>query len=193
MADSYDMSRSDLLNWLNSLSKTPLSKIEQLGAGYTYCELLELVCPGKVPLSKVHWRAKSEYEFISNFKLLQQCFLKLGLQRNIDINRLVKCKYQDNFEFLQWFKRTFDELALHSKDGIEARKKEIDSAKQHQRGPPLANLNNISVIPPGNVSHVELGKLPKRTNNSSFEEVLGELSVALQNNPNQPGLMTARD
>lgn len=141
----------------------------------------------------MHWRAKSEYEFISNFKLLQQCFLKLGLQRNIDINRLVKCKYQDNFEFVQWFKRTFDDMALHSKENIEARRKELENLKLQQRATPLANLNNISVIPPGNVSHIEPSKPSKKINNSSFEEVLGELSVALRTNSNPPALMTAKE
>lgn len=44
----------------------------------------------------MYFKAKSEYEFINNYKLLQQSFLKLGVYKNIDIEKLVKCKYQDN-------------------------------------------------------------------------------------------------
>lgn len=104
---------------------------------------------------------------------------------------MVKCKYQDNFEFLQWFKRTFDELTLQSKEGVENRKREVSSARQHARGP-LTLLHNISVIPAGNTSQIDASKQTKRINNSSFEEVLGELSVALQNNGSKISIIGAR-
>jgi RP/EB family microtubule-associated protein len=75
-----------------------------------------MMYPGKVSLSKVNWKAKSEYEFINNFKLLQQSFNKLGINKNIDIGKLVKCKYQDNLEFLQWFKKIFDSVYVAGKE-----------------------------------------------------------------------------
>jgi hypothetical protein len=50
----------------------------------------------------------------------------------------------------------------------------------------LGNLNNISVIPAPTINLSAMphegSKMSKRNNNSSFEEVLGELSVALQSN-----------
>ncbi len=46
--------------------------------------------------------AKFDYEFIKNLKVLQETFLKLGIDKVVDINRLSKAKYQDNLEFTQW-------------------------------------------------------------------------------------------
>ena len=54
------------------------------------------------------WQAKSEYEFIENFKLLQQAFARNDIKKHIEVEKLSKAKYQDNLEFLQWLKRYFD-------------------------------------------------------------------------------------
>ena len=59
-------------------------------------------------MTKVNWKAKFDYEFVNNFKVLQQTFTKLGILKHIEVERLIKCKYQDNLEFLQWFKKLFD-------------------------------------------------------------------------------------
>ncbi|KAM3132069.1 microtubule integrity protein mal3 [Paramecium bursaria] len=103
-----EISRTDLLQWVNELLKAQVTKIEQLGSGAVYCQLLDVVHPGKVALLKVNWRAKQEYEFVNNFKILQQGFTKLGITKPIEVEKLTKCKYQDNLEFLQWFKKYID-------------------------------------------------------------------------------------
>lgn len=64
--------------------------------------------PGKVNLAKVNWKAKNEWEFISNLKILQMSFAKCKISKHIDIERLSKSKYQDNLEFIQWMKRYYD-------------------------------------------------------------------------------------
>ena len=56
--------------------------------------------------------AKHEWEFIRNFKQLQEAFIRLGIDKVVDIGRLSKAKYQDNLEFTQWMKRYWD---LHYK------------------------------------------------------------------------------
>ena len=32
-----------------------------MGTGAAYCQLLDLIYPGKVPMSKVNWKARHEY------------------------------------------------------------------------------------------------------------------------------------
>lgn len=59
-------------------------------------------------MSKVKWGAKHDYEFVENFKVLQQAFAKNDIKRYIDVDKLIKAKYQDNLEFLQWMKRYHD-------------------------------------------------------------------------------------
>lgn len=94
--------------WVNDLLKMNLSKIEQLGTGAVYCQLTDVLYPNKIPMCKVNWKAKFDYEYVANFKILQQTFTKIGIMKHIEVEKLVKCKYQDNLEFLQWFKKIFD-------------------------------------------------------------------------------------
>ena len=45
---------------------------------------------------------------MENYKILQQAFDKNGVKRHIDVNKLIKAKYQDNLEFCQWLKAFFE-------------------------------------------------------------------------------------
>jgi RP/EB family microtubule-associated protein len=64
--------------------------------------------PGTVPMKKVKFDAKMEYAFIENFKILQNSFKKMKVEKVIPVEKLVKGRFQDNFEFGQWFKMFFD-------------------------------------------------------------------------------------
>ncbi|EDV23368.1 uncharacterized protein TRIADDRAFT_57922 [Trichoplax adhaerens] len=63
---------------------------------------------GTANLSKVKFNTQLEHEYIQNFKILQIAFKKAGVDKTVPIERLIKGRFQDNFEFLQWFKRFFD-------------------------------------------------------------------------------------
>ncbi|KAL4440911.1 hypothetical protein ABPG74_009324 [Tetrahymena malaccensis] len=104
------LSRQEMLQWINDSLKLNEKKIENLGTGAIYCQLFDLVYPGKVQMAKVNWKAKYENEYVSNFKILQQAFDKMNVNKPIDVNKLIKCKYQDNLEFLQWMKKYHDQF-----------------------------------------------------------------------------------
>lgn len=61
MDEGYFVSRLDILRWINHTLDLNLTDIEQLGNGAVYCQLLDSLYPGRVPLNKVNWRAKLEY------------------------------------------------------------------------------------------------------------------------------------
>lgn len=107
-ATSENMSRHDMLNWVNDSLQAEYKKIEELANGAAYTQLMDLLFPGLVPLRKVKFRTNLEHEYIQNFKIVQAAFKKVGCDKEIPVNRLVKARFQDNFEFLQWFKKFFD-------------------------------------------------------------------------------------
>ena len=87
-----------------------------------------------VPMSRVKFNVNTEYAYIQNFKVLQSTlprspqmasfcarrrltltslgadtFQKHQVDKPIPVEALVKCKMQDNLEFLQWTKRFWDQ------------------------------------------------------------------------------------
>ncbi|KAJ1831441.1 microtubule integrity protein mal3 [Coemansia sp. RSA 2708] len=65
---------------------------------------------GDVRVERVKFNANQQYEYVENFKILQNTMTKHKVNKPIDPPRLIKCRFQDNFEFLQWLKRFWDEM-----------------------------------------------------------------------------------
>ncbi|XP_069507130.1 microtubule-associated protein RP/EB family member 1 isoform X2 [Ambystoma mexicanum] len=105
---SDNLSRHDMLAWINESLQLNLTKIEQLCSGSAYCQFMDMLFPGSVALKKVKFQAKLEHEYIQNYKMLQASFKKMGVDKIIPVDKLVKGKFQDNFEYVQWFKKFFD-------------------------------------------------------------------------------------
>ncbi|XP_065339523.1 microtubule-associated protein RP/EB family member 1 isoform X2 [Cloeon dipterum] len=103
-----NLSRHEMLNWVNDCLQLGYSKIEELCTGAAYCQFMHMLFPGSVMLKKVKFRTNLEHEYIQNFKVLQGSFKKMSVDKIIPIDRLIKGRFQDNFEFLQWFKKFFD-------------------------------------------------------------------------------------
>ena len=58
-------------------------------------------------IKRIKFDTKLEHEYIQNFKLLQAAFTKLNVDKAVQVDRLVKGRFQDNFEFMQWFNKFF--------------------------------------------------------------------------------------
>ncbi|KAF9348929.1 hypothetical protein BGX26_012704 [Mortierella sp. AD094] len=102
-------SRAELIAWVNDLLGLSYTKIEQMGSGAAYVQIMDSIY-GDIPMSRVKFSTKHEYEYLANYKVLQNCFLLHKVDKSIPIERLMKCKMQDNLEFLQWLKRYWDGL-----------------------------------------------------------------------------------
>jgi RP/EB family microtubule-associated protein len=111
-----------MLAWVNSCLASNFCKIEELCSGAAYCQFMDMLFPGSVQLKKVKFQTKLEHEFIQNFKVLQAGFKKMEVEKVIPVDKLVKGRFQDNFEFVQWFKKFFDaNYKGDPYDAIEAR------------------------------------------------------------------------
>jgi len=103
-----NLSRHDMLAWVNDCLMSNLTKIEEMCTGAAYCQFMDMLFPGSVMVKKVKFKTNLEHEYIQNFKLLQGSFKKMHVDKIIPIDKLVKSRFQDNFEFVQWFKKFFD-------------------------------------------------------------------------------------
>lgn len=103
-----NLSRHDMLSWVNDCLCAQFNKIEELCTGAAYCQYMDMLFPGSVPMKRVKFRTNLEHEYIQNFKILQAAFKKMSVDKIIPIDKLIKGRFQDNFEFLQWFKKFFD-------------------------------------------------------------------------------------
>lgn len=108
MDGAFFVGRGELLSWINDFFQLQLTKVEQCATGAVYCQMIDACFPSTIPMGKIKWSAKHDYEYVENYKILQQAFLKNDIKRYIDVDKLIKAKYQDNLEFLQWMKRFFD-------------------------------------------------------------------------------------
>lgn len=107
MHPAFQVSKSVLLAWLNEFFELNYKKVEECATGAVYCQICDCLF-SKVPMGRVDWGAKSEYAYVQNFKIAQKCFSENSIQKSIPIEKLVKAKFQDNLEFLQWIKHFFD-------------------------------------------------------------------------------------
>ncbi|KAH1006387.1 hypothetical protein HUJ05_007128 [Dendroctonus ponderosae] len=140
---SENLSRHDMLAWVNECLQSDYRKIEELCTGAAYCQFMDMLFHGSVQLKRVKFRTNLEHEYIQNFKILQAAFKKMGVDKIIPVDKLIKGRFQDNFEFLQWFKKFFDANydgrdydALDTRSGIGLGSGSSHSNGHHKTAPP---------------------------------------------------------
>ena len=92
MDEGYFVPKSEILAWVNALlqvffpfNQINITKIEALGSGSIYCQIFDVIHPGKINLAKVNWKTKNDNDFLANFRLLQTACEKIGIKRHIEV------------------------------------------------------------------------------------------------------------
>lgn len=79
----------------------------------------------------------SDYDARNNMKILQAAFNKHNISKQIEVERLIKCRLQDNLELLQWFKRHW----MENKDVNT----DYDASALRRSGPTASNAPTSGV------------------------------------------------
>lgn len=108
MDEAYFVGRKAILAWIENTFHLSVAKIEDTASGAIACQIADAVFPKEVPMSKIKWDARNDYEFVHNYKILQRVFQKKGVNKHVDVQKLIRGKYQDNLEFMQWMKRWYE-------------------------------------------------------------------------------------
>ena len=170
---AYFASKSELLNWASKLLDLELISLEQMGTGAIFCQLLDACHPGTVRLNKVNWKANSEIDYISNFKIFQQGLVSNDINKPIDINRLTKGKQYDLNELLQWIYGYY----LSIKDNL----KEVYNAKRKRGGQNFVFDDKRNEIKKKYRKRINLGQININRNLSSNNSVNSDISYQKSN------------
>jgi len=133
-------SRQELLAWVNKLLQLNLTRVEQCGTGSAYCQIFDSIFLD-VPMTKVKFQVNTEYMYIQNFKVLQNTFAKHAIDRTVPVESLIKCKMQDNLDFLQFSKRYWDQYYPGGDYDAVARRKGSGPVPSGGGGPRASTTN----------------------------------------------------
>lgn len=97
-------SRSELIAWVNGLLQLNYKKVEECGTGAAYCQIMDSIY-NDVPMHRVKFDVSTEYEYYTNYKILQSSFARHQIEKIVYVEKMVRCRFQDNLEFLQWIKK----------------------------------------------------------------------------------------
>ncbi|KAH8252283.1 hypothetical protein KR038_002342 [Drosophila bunnanda] len=101
-------SRMELLAWINWRLSSKFHLVDELCTGAAYCQLMDMLFPHSVALHRVKFMTNVENDFLMNFKILQASFEKIGVKQAVPVEKLTQGRFQDNLQFLQWFKKFYD-------------------------------------------------------------------------------------
>ncbi|KAK2851964.1 hypothetical protein Q5P01_008240 [Channa striata] len=150
--------RYELLAWLNETLQTGFTKVEHICTGAAFCQLMHLLFPTSLDLSRVRFQSSKLVDSIHNYSLLQAAFRKVGVVQHIPIKALMKGNSVVSLTFLQWFKLFFDENksdreyhALEARGGqsiVPVDSDDLSSQTSHQKVKIILNMESETAEEP---------------------------------------------
>ena len=148
------LGRRELLNWLNRAAACEYADLTECGDGVAFCELLEAMHPGVVPLHRVHYAARREDARLHNLGLLHTGLQRVGVTCPTDVRKLAAAKFGDLNEFTQWFLgyveadgsriAALGDPAAIAERRARAKARQQSRAPQPRRGPPPSPLQRVA-------------------------------------------------
>ncbi|KAK4106207.1 EB1-domain-containing protein [Parathielavia hyrcaniae] len=130
-------------------------------------------------MSRVKFNVNTEYAYIQNFKVLQNTFTKHRIERSIPVESLVKCKMQDNLEFLQWTKKFWDQYYPGGEyDAVNRRK----GAPLPAAGAPAPRTTSGAARRPGGTTPTTTGPRAGAVKSAAGGGGVASAALQLENN-----------
>jgi len=143
----YHMSRHEIIDWINDTLQVKIKALGDLGEGSHYCQLMDMMFPGTINMKKVKWSCRHETEKYGNFKILQEAFKRVAIDKKVPINDMIKGNLKANLEFMQWFVLLFDaNYEVHEYDPVKERKRCKTPANLNR---PKSRRNQLSLASDG--------------------------------------------
>ena len=108
--------------------------------------------------SRVRINKDFSCQFLLAYTIFRDAFTKHQIERPVPVESLVKCKMQDNLEFLQWSKRYWDQYYPGGDYDALARRKGAGSAPS--AGPAPVSSSRTSGVGAGATSAARRGTTP---------------------------------
>ena len=157
---------NELIEWFNGKLEMEYKQLSEFRTGAAVCHLFHMLHPNSSKLWRVNFDANATYQYIQNWKLLQQMFNTLHIKREFSIESLVAetNTKRDMLNFLQWCRLYFDK---HKPVGTGGH---INAAEERARAREkrTKNLSNRN-YPTGSIrdSGSDSGSLPSSSSHGS--------------------------
>ncbi|KAJ3394830.1 hypothetical protein HDU92_006496 [Lobulomyces angularis] len=143
-------SKAELISWVNTLLKLDYKKIEELGTGAAYCQIIDSIY-GNVAMNKVKFKCYMEHDFLFNYKILQSSFNANNIEKEIFIEQLAKCRQNENYQLLSWLKKYWDTHYGGTQYDPEGRRREKPKSASLIKGKRIEKSNqNLEPVDPEN-------------------------------------------
>ena len=111
------------IKWLNKTAGETYEEPSDLKTAVTYLLCMDQMFPGVVDMAKVRsGKYLTDAQCKNNYKLLEKAFNMLNVRKQILLEPLASGDSEENFRFLQWFKKFYEENYL----AVKAVEKAID-------------------------------------------------------------------
>ena len=92
------LGRYELMSWMNSFLRIDYTKVEEFSDGIAYCQVVDALLPGSVPLHKLAFHPRNRQDKIWNLKILDRVLAKEKLSKQLDVHALSSGNFQENNE-----------------------------------------------------------------------------------------------
>jgi hypothetical protein len=95
------LGRIELLSWINNTIDADYARIEDLSDGIAYCQIVDSLFPGRIPLHKLAFDPKRTEDRVANLQAFSDGLRSSGYQKQLPLARLASGKFADHAELLQ--------------------------------------------------------------------------------------------